>query len=120
MGITGAPMAFCEMLAARLHDLLVTYFMELFMDDGGCTPDTFRDMMDMLAIIFTWFRECGFSIASGKTKFCVSEMEFAGGTIGQGEVKPDLTKLMAIVNWLRPVNVMGLMSFLGLTEFYRS
>jgi hypothetical protein len=120
MGITGAPTAFCEVLAARLHDLLVMYFMELFMDDGGCAADTFRDMVDKLAIIFTRFRECGFSIAPGKTKFCVSETEFTGGTIGQGGVKLDLTKLTAIVNWPRPANTMGLMSFLGLTGFYRS
>jgi hypothetical protein len=94
--------------------------MELFMDNGGCAADTFRDMMDKLAIIFTQFRECGFSIAPGKTKFCVSETEFTGGTMGQGGVKLDLTKLTAIVNWLRPANAMGLMSFLGLTGFYRS
>jgi hypothetical protein len=49
-GITGAPTAFCDILAARLHDLLVTYFMELFMDDGGCVADMFREMMDKLTL----------------------------------------------------------------------
>lgn len=103
MGITGAPTAFCEVLVARLHNLLVTYFMELFMDDGGCTAGTFKDMIDKLTIIFTRFRECGFSIAPWKTKFCILETKFAGGTIGQEGIKPDLTKLMVIVNWPRPV-----------------
>ncbi|KAG2059288.1 DNA/RNA polymerase, partial [Suillus hirtellus] len=120
MGITGAPTAFCEVLSARLHDFLVMYFMELFMDNGGCAADTFRDMMDKLTIIFNRFRECGFSIAPGKTKFCVSETEFVGGTVGQEGVKPDLTKLTVIVNWPRPANTMGSTLFLGLTGFYRS
>jgi hypothetical protein len=120
MGITGAPTAFCDVLAARLHDLLVTYFMELFMDDGGCAADMFRELMDKLTITFTQFRECGFSVAPGKMKFCMSETEFVGGTIGKEGVKPDLTKLMAIVDWPKPANMMGLTSFLGLTGFYRT
>jgi hypothetical protein len=120
MGITGALTAFCEALAARLHDLLVTHFMELFMDDGGCAASTFREMINKLTVLFERFRECKFSIAPSKTKFCMSETEFAGGTIGQDGVKPDLTKLTAIVDWKQPQNAQNLASFLGLTGFYRT
>jgi hypothetical protein len=119
MGITGAPTAFCDTLAEWLHDLLVSHYMELFMDDGGCAANTFREMMDKLTILFKQFRECHFSIAPGKTRLCVSETEFAGGTVGRDRIKPDLTKLTAIVNWPQPEDAMNLASFLGLTGFYR-
>jgi hypothetical protein len=58
MGITGAPTVFCDTLAERLHDLLISHYMELFMDDGGCAANTFRDMMNKLIMLFKRFREC--------------------------------------------------------------
>jgi hypothetical protein len=41
MGIMGAPTAFCNTLAEQLHNLLITHYMELFMDDRGCAASTF-------------------------------------------------------------------------------
>jgi hypothetical protein len=120
MGITGAPTAFCNTLAKRLHNLLVLHYMELFMDDGGCASNTFEGMMEKLMVLFKWFKEYHFSIAPGKTHLCVSETEFAGGTVGRDSIKPDLTKLTSIVNWLQPEDALNLASFLGLTGFYRT
>jgi RNase H-like domain found in reverse transcriptase/Reverse transcriptase (RNA-dependent DNA polymerase) len=120
MGITGAPTIFCDTLAERLYEFLVSYYMELFMDDGACAANTFQEMMVKLRAIFAKFRECKFSIAPSKTRFCVSETEFAGGTVGRDGVKPDLTKLTAIVDWPQPDNALSLVSFLGLTGFYRT
>lgn len=90
------------------------------MDDGGCAASTFREMMNKLTVLFQRFRECKFSIAPSKTKLCMTETEFAGGTIGRDGVKPDLTKLTAIVDWQRPQDAQNLASFLGLTGFYRT
>lgn len=36
MGITGVPTIFCNTLAERLYEFLISYYMELFMDDGAC------------------------------------------------------------------------------------
>jgi hypothetical protein len=77
-------------------------------------------MIATLRTIFAKFRECKFLIALSKTRFCVSETEFAGGTVGQDGVKPDLAKLTAIVEWPQPDNGLSLVSFLGLTGFYRT
>jgi hypothetical protein len=120
MGITGAPTTFCETTAARLHDLLLSSLMELFMDDGGCSADMFTDMLTKLNTIFNHFEQCHFSIAPAKTSLCVTETEFAGSTVGPKGVQPDLSKLTAIVDWQRPKNALNLVSFLGLTGHYRS
>jgi hypothetical protein len=99
MGITGAPTMFCEALTMRLYDFLVSYTMELFMDDGGCSTNTFEDMMNTLEAIFKCFKECKFSIAPSKTRLFITETKFAGATVGPSGVKPDLSKLTAIVDW---------------------
>lgn len=51
MGFTGAPTALCNTLATHLYNFLVTYYMELFMDDGTCAANTFRDMMDKITTL---------------------------------------------------------------------
>lgn len=98
MGIMGAPTMFCKAVAIRLQDFLVSYTMEIFMDDRGCSADTFKDMMEKLEAIFKHFRECKFSIAPSKTRLMVTETKFAGATIGPAGVKLDLSKMTAIVD----------------------
>lgn len=49
----------------------------------------------------------------------MTEMVFAGATIGPNGVQPDLKKLTAIVNWKTPENAANLAGFLGLTGWFR-
>jgi Reverse transcriptase (RNA-dependent DNA polymerase) len=55
-GLTGAPSTFANMTANNMHDLLVDEVMELFVDDGGATANTFEEMMSKLTKIFTRIR----------------------------------------------------------------
>ena len=45
----------------------------------------------------------------------MSQIVFAGTSVGQKGVQPDLQKLTAIVNWKIPENATALAGFLGLT-----
>jgi transposase InsO family protein len=49
----------------------------------------------------------------------MTEAVFAGSTVGPDGIKPDLTKLTAIVNWEQPTVYGQLESFLGLTGYFR-
>ena len=89
-GLTSAPSSFANMTAKRLFDLLVKEIMELFVDDGGAAADTFDEMMDKLTQIFTRVRECGLSLSASKSEFFMTEMVFAGATVGPKGVQPDL------------------------------
>ena len=117
--LTGAPSSFANMTAKKLFDLLVKEIMELFIDDGGATADTFDEMMDKLTQIFTRVRECGLSLSASKSEFFMTEMVFAGATVGPKGVQPDLQKLTAIVNWKAPEDAAALAGFLGLTGWFR-
>jgi len=48
----------------------------------------------------------------------MTEAVFAGATIGPDGIKPDLTKLTAIIDWQQPADFSGLESFLGLTGHF--
>lgn len=45
-GLSDAPTAFGNAVAERMWDLVITEFMELFVDDGGTAADEFNEMLD--------------------------------------------------------------------------
>ena len=48
----------------------------------------------------------------------MTNMVFAGASVGPKGVQPDLKKLTAIVNWKTPENATALAGFLGLTGWF--
>ena len=118
-GLTGGPSTFGHMTATKLHELLVTEIMELFVDDGGAAADTFEEMMEKLTKIFTLIRKHNLSLSASKCEFFMTNMVFAGATVGPMGVQPDLSKLTAIVNWKTPEDALALAGFLGLTGWFR-
>jgi transposase InsO family protein len=118
-GLTGAPSTFANMTAKNMYDLLADEIMELFVDDGGAAADSFDEMMDKLTKIFTRIREKNLSLSASKCELFMTEMVFAGATVGPKGVQPDLKKLTAIVNWKTPENATVLAGFLGLTGWFR-
>ena len=118
-GLTGAPSTFGTVTADNMYDLLVEEIMELFVDDGGAAADEFEEMMTKLTKIFTRVRERNLSLSASKCELFMTEMTFAGATVGPKGVQPDLKKLTAIVNWKTPESAADLASFLGLTGWFR-
>jgi transposase InsO family protein len=118
-GLTGAPSTFANMTANNMYDLLAEEIMELFVDDGGAAADSFEEMMSKLTKIFTRVREKNLSLSASKCEFFMTEMVFAGASVGPKGVQPDLKKLTAIVNWKTPENATSLAGFLGLTGWFR-
>ena len=118
-GLTGAPSTFAAMTADNMYDLLAEETMELFVDNGGAAADSFNEMMGKLTKIFTQVREWNLSLSASKCEFFMTEMIFAGASIGPKGVQPDLKKLTAIVNWKIPENATALAGFLGLTGWFQ-
>ena len=58
------------------------------------------------------------SLSPSKLKLFMTEAVFAGAMVGPNGVSPDLTKLMAIVNWPQPEDASHLEGFLGLTRHF--
>lgn len=75
-------------------------------------------MMSKFTQIFTQIQESNLSLSASKCEFFMTEMVFAGTSIGPKGVQPDLKKLTAIVNWKIPENATALVGFLGLTGWF--
>lgn len=117
-GLTGAPSTFAEMTARTLGDLVGMLF-ELFVDDGGMAGDDFTDTINNLRTLFARVREKNLSLSAIKSGFFLTEAVFAGSRVGPEGIRPDLTKLTAIVDWQTPTDVQNLGSFTGLTGYFR-
>jgi len=118
-GLTGAPLTFTHMTRQHLYDLLVAEVMEIFIDNGRAAANTFSEVMDKLCHIFTRVHKHGLSLSASKSKLFMITAEFSGTTIGPNSMQPDLSKLMAIVNWKTPENMLNLALFLRLTGWFR-
>jgi hypothetical protein len=118
MGLTGAPSTFGRTTGGALGDLVGTKI-QLFVDDGGMAGDDFEQKMADLRTVFLRVREHKLSLSAQKMKFFMTEATFAGNRVGPEGIKPDLTKLTAIVDWDTPHDLLNLKSFLGLCGHFR-
>jgi hypothetical protein len=82
-GLTGAPSTFAGVTAEHLYDRLAEEIMELFIDGGGAAADTFEDTK-----IITRIREAGLSLSASKCEFFMTEIVFAGTTVGPKGYNP--------------------------------
>jgi hypothetical protein len=58
-------------------------------------------------------------VKASKCAFGQQELEYLGHIITNHGVKVDENKIAAMVAWPRPINILELHGFLGLTEYYR-
>jgi hypothetical protein len=107
------------MTANALGDLIGT-LMELFVDDGGLAGDDFDTMLAATRKLLQRISDTGLSLSAMKSKFFMTEATFAGGRVGPDGIKPDLTKLTALVDWKAPKDLQNLGSFLGLAGYFRA
>jgi hypothetical protein len=96
-GFTGAPTTFHSVTARVLGDLVGT-MVELFTNDGGITGDDFKEKMTTLRTLLEWIRKEDLSLSPQKTSLFMNEVVFTGERVGRQGIKPDLTKLTAVVN----------------------
>lgn len=118
-GLTGAPTNFGDMAASALRDLIGLLF-ELYIDDTSMAGDDFNEKLSRLRRFFKCVCAMRLSLSSTKTQLLMSEVVFAGAWVGKDGIKPDLTKIAAVVNWEIPNTIHNLMQFLGLTGYFRS
>jgi hypothetical protein len=116
-GLTGAPSMFGNMTATKLGNLVGSLF-ELFVNDGGMGADNFDHLLADLRVLFTQCRECKLTLSGANLQFFVTEATFAGGRVGPHGIKPDLTKLTAVIDWEKPQDLQNLGVFLGLTGYF--
>jgi len=117
--LTGAPTTFAHVTAEKLGDLLPKLSIKLLVDNGGMAGDDFEGLLDRTRQFLTRIRESHLSLSVKKSEFFMTEIIFAGSLVGPDGVKPDATKITAVVDWRQPPDVLNLSRFLGLTGHFR-
>src|SRR5882762_2977699 len=117
-GLTGAPTTIAHVTAEKLGDLLPKLDIELLVDDGGMAGDDFENLLDHTKQFLTCVRETHLLLSAKKSEFFMTEIIFAGSQVGPNGVKPDTTKLTAVVEWCQPPDLLNLSHFLGLTGYF--
>ena len=97
-GLTGAPTTFAHVTAEKLGDILPKLNIELLIDDGGMAGDCFEDLLNSTRRFFMRVRETQLSLSAKKSKFFMTEIVFAGSIIGPNSIKPDATKITAVMD----------------------
>ena len=88
-------------------------------ETGSMADNEFNEHIANLCTLLNCVCDKKLSLSASKTELFMTEMVFAGATVGPDGIKPDLTKLTAIVDWERPANLGAVESFLSLTGHFR-
>lgn len=117
-GLTGAPATFSYVITDKLGDLLVKLEIKLLVDDSGMAGDNFEGMMTRTRSFFKHIHETCLSLSTKKSQFFMTEIIFAGACVGPDGVQVDSTKLTAVVDWRQPSDLLNLLSFIGLADYF--
>jgi hypothetical protein len=79
--LTGAPTCFNDMTARELGDLKDKLF-QLFVDDSGMAGDEFNQHITDLHTLLDRIRDRKLSLSMSKTELFMTEVVFAGATVG--------------------------------------
>jgi hypothetical protein len=120
MGVHEAPSCFSNLTAQALHDIILKFLLELYVDDGAMAGDNFIELLGRLCIFFEHCCELGLSISPSKTMLFFTELIFGGSCVGHDGIKPDMAKLAAVAERPVPNNLLELMCFLGLTGYFQT
>lgn len=94
-------------------------FVTSFVDDLVIYSNDFETHLEHLRIVFKKMKSVGITLNKRKCEFGKTTVKFLGFIVGQGEIKPDMTKVEALRNFPIPIKKKDLRSFLGLLNFYR-
>uniref|UniRef100_A0A8C4RKU8 ribonuclease H n=1 Tax=Erpetoichthys calabaricus TaxID=27687 RepID=A0A8C4RKU8_ERPCA len=116
-GLHGAPATF-----QRLVDTLLrphNSYSAAYLDDIIIYSDTWKDHVQQVLAILHTLIQAGLRINPKKCFFGLQEAKYLGYLVGGGTVRPQCSKIDAIVRWPRPISKRQVQAFLGLASYYR-
>ncbi|KAL3499013.1 hypothetical protein ACH5RR_041745 [Cinchona calisaya] len=117
-GLTNAPATFCTLMNKVLREFL-DKFVVVYLDDIVIYSRTLEEHIQHLRKVFSVLKENQLFVKKEKCAFAEQEVPFLGHIVGRGQIRMDVSKIQAIVEWKPPTKVTELRSFLGLTNYYR-
>ena len=117
-GLTNAPATFQAAMNDMLRPLLGK-FVVVYIDDILIYSKDAKEHTSHVRQVLELLRANHYHIKLPKCEFEQEEVKFLGHIIGCNGVKVDPAKVAVIQEWLRPTNVHGVRSFVGLATYFR-
>ena len=113
-GLQGALATFQRMMNNLLMGLeghASTYIDDLVIDSRS-----WEEHMKHLRQVFSRLKEAGWTVKHKKCQFAMDSCVYLGHIVGNGEVKPELSKIKCVESF--PISKRHVRAFLGLTGYY--
>ncbi|XP_058449173.1 uncharacterized protein K02A2.6-like [Malaya genurostris] len=114
-GVKSAPGVFQQLMSSLIADI---NGVESFLDDFIIHTTTDAEHERTLNALFSRLQQFGFRLRLEKCNFGQSSIKFIGHIIDAKGIRPDPTKISAIVQMPCPTDVSQIRSFLGAVNFY--
>ena len=116
-GLNGAPASF-----QRLTDSLVKGcedFAAAYLDDLVIFSSSWRGHVEHLRTILRRIKDANLTVKLAKCQFGMKQCVYLGHVVGNGTVRPEMSKMQAVESFPRPETKREVRGFLGLTGYYR-
>eukprot|EP00731_Ephydatia_muelleri_P021177 Em0013g904a len=116
-GLKGAPATFQRLVDRVLQGL--EEFSGAYIDDIIVFSKLWTDHVRHLQAVLGRLQLAGLTVKISKCHFGVTACSYLGFVVGDGLVKPEPSKVQAVLNFPTPTDKTGVRAFLGLTGYYR-
>ncbi|XP_078797929.1 uncharacterized protein LOC144989406 [Oryzias latipes] len=116
-GLHGAPATFQRLMDKVLQGC--ENFSAAYLDDVVIFSNTWENHLQHLRRVLDAIQQAGLTLNSEKCEWARKEAKYLGYLLGQGEVRPQVDKVKAILDCQRPRTKKEVRSFLGLAGWYR-
>ena len=116
-GLQGAPATFQRMMDVLLDN--VSEFAAAYLDDVIIHSKTWDEHVKHVSHVLRRLADAGLTVKPKKCQFAMSTCAYLGHVVGNGQVRPDTSKVKAVAEFPVPKSKSQVRAFLGLTGYYR-
>lgn len=118
-GLANSPIVYQRIINDTLRKLINEGNVLVYVDDVLLLSNTIDEGLELLRRVLGTLTQAGFSVNLKKCSFLVTEVEYLGRVVSEGQVRPSPRKIEALVNTLPPENVKQVRQLLGLAGYFR-
>ena len=115
-GLQGAPATFQRMMDCLLDSI---NYAAAYLDDVIIYSNSWSEHLRHVSSILQRLADAGLTVKPKKCQFGMSSCAYLGHIMGNGEVRPGVSKVKAIEDFPLPVSKRQVRAFLGLTGYYQ-
>ena len=116
-GLQGAPVTFQIMVDRLLEE--TGDFTNAYIDDVVIYSSSWEEHLVHLREVLNRIQKAGLKVKPGKCQLGMTYCVYLGHVIGNGEIRPEMSKVKAVQDFKVPTTKKAVRAFLGLTEYYR-